>query len=237
LRSRVGLWVSSAGVALLLASATGCGDDDDDNDSDRENRPEPVAGTFVGKVRDSEAFVAVVAAPPAKGEDRRDVTAFVCDGKELCALFAGSSAGNSYTAESADGDGNTKGRLSGKAATGTVDVPDAEMGRYSASGATATAGLYDLTVSPKGRVTGASAAGVGLTGSVTLPPPGDGRLRLADRSRLRFTVTEAPAADAAGLRAGQMRLIVLPGGEVRGAGRSRGEDGATFFVRSAPKSK
>jgi hypothetical protein len=235
LPSRARFWVSSAGVVLLLASATGCGDDDEDND--RENRPEPVAGTFVGKVRDSEAFVAVVAAPPAKGEDRRDVTAFVCDGKELCALFGGSSASNSYTAKSSDGDGETKGRLSGKAATGTVDVPDADTGRYSASDATATAGLYDLTVSAKGKVTGASAAGVGLTGSVTLPPPGDGRLKLADRSRLRFTVTEAPAADAAGLRAGQLRLIVLPNGEVRGAGRSRGDDGVTFFVRSAPKSK
>jgi hypothetical protein len=32
-----------------------------------------------------------------------------------------------------------------------------------------------------------------------------------------------------------MRLIVLPGGEVRGAGRSRGEGGVTFFVRTAPK--
>jgi hypothetical protein len=166
---------------VLLASLTGCGGDDDDND--RENRPEPVAGTFVGKLRDSEAFVAVVAAPPAKGKDQRDVSAFVCDGKELCAMFAGSAAGNSYTAESADGNGETKGRLSGKAANGTIDVPDAGSGRYSASGATATAGLYDLTVSPKGKVTGASAAGVGLTGTVTLPPPGDGRLKLADRSR------------------------------------------------------
>jgi hypothetical protein len=236
LRSRVGLWVSSAGVVLLLASLTGCGGDDDD-DNDRENRPEPVAGTFVGKLRDSEAFVAVVAAPPAKGKDQRDVSAFVCDGKELCAMFAGSAAGNSYTAESADGNGETMGRLSGKAANGTIDVPDAGSGRYSASGATATAGLYDLTVSPKGKVTGASAAGVGLTGTVTLPPPGDGRLKLADRSRLRFTVTETSAADAADLRAGQMRLIVLPNGDVRGAGRSGGEDGVTFFVRSAPKSK
>ena len=236
MRSRVGLWVSSAGVVLLLASLTGCGDDDD-NDNDRESRPEPVAGTFVGKLRDSEAFVAVVAAPPAKGEDRRDVSAFVCDGKELCAWFPGSAAGNAYTAKSSDGNGETKGRLSGKAATGTVDVPDAETGRYSASTATATAGLYDLTVSPKGKVTGASAAGVGLTGSVTLPPPGDGRLKLADGSRLRFTVTEAAAADAAGLRAGQLRLIVLPSGEVRGVGQSRGENGVTFFVRSAPKSK
>jgi hypothetical protein len=233
LRSRVGLWVSSAAALLVLASP-GCGDDDD-SDNDRENRPEPVAGTFVGKLRDSEAFVAVVAAPPGKGEDRRDVSAFVCDGKELCAWFTGSAAGNSYTAESADGNGETKGSLSGKAASGTVDVPDAESGRFSASEATATAGVYDLTVSPKGKVTGASAAGVGLTGTVTLPPPGDGRLKLADRSRIRFTVTEASAADAAELRPGQMRLIVLPSGEVRGAGRSAGEDGVTFLVRSPAK--
>lgn len=235
MRSRVGLWVSSAAALLVLASPAGCGDDDD-NDNERENRPEPVAGTFVGKLRDSEAFVAVVAAPPEKGEDRRDVSAFVCDGKEQCAWFTGSTDGNSYTAKSADGNGETEGELSGKAVKGTVDVPDGDAGRFSASDATATAGLYDLKVSPKGKVTGASAAGVGLTGTVTLPPPGDGRLKLADRSRIRFTVTEASAAaDAAELRPGQMRLIVLPSGEVRGAGRSAGEDGVTFVVRSPAK--
>jgi hypothetical protein len=30
---------------------------------------------------------------------------------------------------------------------------------------------------------------------------------------------------------------VLPEGELRGAGKSGGQDGADFFVRSSPKSK
>jgi hypothetical protein len=224
-------------VAVLLAALAGCGGDDDgnNNNNDGENRTRPVAGTFVGKLRGSEAFVAVVATPPPKGEDRREVSAFVCDGRELCSWFSGSASGNGFTAKSGDGEGQTKGTLSGKVAKGSVEVPDAETGRYNASEATATAGLYDLTVSSAGKVRGASAAGVGLTGQVTLPPPGSGKLKLADGTRLKFTVTKSTAGDAAGLRAGQLRLIVLPDGQVRGAGKSRGDDGSDFFVRSASK--
>jgi hypothetical protein len=236
LSSRFGLWVSSAAAVLLLAAPIGCGDDDDDNNNDGENRPKPVAGTFVGKLQGSEEFVAVVAAPPAKGEDRRDVSAFVCDAKQMCAWFSGSATGNDFVAKSADGEAQTKVTLSGKAATGSVALSDADPGRYKASAATATAGLYDLTVSSRGKVTGASAAGVGLTGQLTLPPPGSGRLKLADGTRLKFQVTENSGPDDASLRAGQLRMIVLPGGQVRGAGKSRGEGGGSaFFVRSASK--
>jgi hypothetical protein len=235
LSSRVGSWASSAAVVLLLALPVGCGGDDDD-DNNGENRPRPVAGTFVGKLQGSEELVAVVAAPPAKGEDRRDVSAFVCDAKQVCAWFTGSANGNAFVAKSGDGEGQTKVLLRGKTASGTVTLSDAEPGRYKASEATATAGLYDLTVSRKGKVTGASAAGVGLTGQLTLPPPGDGQLKLADGTRIKFKVTEASEADTANLRPGQLRMIVLPSGQVSGAGKSRGAGGGSdFFVSSAPK--
>jgi hypothetical protein len=237
LSRRVGFWVSSAVVVVLLASLVGCGGDDDDNDNgDRERRPTAVAGTFVGKLRGSEEFVAVVAAPPAKGQDRREVSAFVCDARRLCAWFSGAASGSDVVAKSDDGEAETKVKLSAKAATGSVELPEGKTARYTAREATATAGLYDLTVSRRGKVSGASAAGVGLTGSLTVPPPGNGRIKLADGTRLRFEVTESTAGDSAQLRAGQLRLIVLPDGQVRGAGKSRGGDGGSdFFVRSTSK--
>jgi hypothetical protein len=229
LSNRVGFWASL--VALLLASLVGCGGDDDgDNDGDREKRPEPVAGTFVGRLGESEAFVAVVAAPPAKGQKRGDVTAFVCDARRLCAWFSGSATGKGFVAKS--GDAEAKGRLSGKTATGSVELPDGETVRYKVGVAPATAGLYDLTVSAAGKLRGASAAGVALKGELTLPPPGSGNLKLADGTRLKLEVTKGSAEDATQLRAGQVRLIVLPDGQARGAGKSR-RGGSDFFIRSA----
>jgi hypothetical protein len=235
LSSRVGFWVSSAATVVLLASLAGCGGDDG-NDNDSEERPRPVAGTFVGKLRGADELVAVVAALPAKGEDRREVEALICAANRTCALFSGTASGNTVVAKSPDGDAQTEVRLSGEAAKGSVTLPDGRQARYVAREGTATAGLYDLTVSPPGRVTGASADGVGLTGQVKLPPPGRGQLELADGTRLRFEVTESSAGDEARLRTGQLRLIVLPGGDAVGAGKARGGDGGTaFVVRSTPK--
>jgi hypothetical protein len=235
LSSRVGSWVPWAAVTLLLALPVGCGGDDDGNDNNSEQRSKPVAGTFVGEVQGGDALVAVFAAPLAKGQERREVSTFVCDAKR-CAFSSGSASGNDFAVRSGDGEAQTKVELSGKAASGTVQLPDGKSARYEAGEATATAGLYDLTVSARGKVSGASAAGVGLTGEVKLPPPGSGRLKLADRTRLKFEVTKNTAGDAASLRAGQLRLIVLPDGQVRGAGKTRGGAGSSnFFVRSSAK--
>jgi hypothetical protein len=222
-------------MLLLLASPVGCGGDDG-NGNDNEEQPRPVAGTFVGKVRGSEGLVAVVAAPPMKGQDRREVSALVCDAGKTCALFSGGASGNSVVVKSGDGKAETEVKLNGNAATGSVKLPEGETQRYSAPEATATSGLYDLTVSREGKVTGASAAGVGLTGQVELPPPGTGRLKLADGTKIKLEVTKGTAAADARLRPGQLRLIVLPDGEVRGVGKARGEGGGgAFFVTSKPK--
>jgi hypothetical protein len=219
------------GVVLLLTALAGCGGDDGDGDGDKtEKKAEPVAGSFVGEVRGTDAFVGVVAAPPAKGQDEREVTAFVCDARRLCAWFSGSATGNGFTATS--GDAEAKGRLSSKVATGSVELPGGETVRYKVGAAAATAGLYDLTVSAAGKLRGASAAGVALKGESTLPPPGSGNLKLADGTRLKFEVTRNSAEDATQLRPGQVRLIVLPDGQLRGVGKSR-RGGSDFFIRSA----
>jgi hypothetical protein len=193
-----------------------------------------VAGTFVSKAQGSEAFVSVVAEPRAKGQDKRAITVFVCDAENLCQAFAASTAANDFTATSGGDGGEVKGELSAKAASGTIEPPEGDTLRYKAATAPATAGLYDLTVSKAGKLKGASAAGVALKGSLELPPPGTGSLKLADGRRVKLEVAES-SGDVSGLRPGQVRLIVLPDRQLRGAGMGRGGGEQAFFVRSSSK--
>jgi hypothetical protein len=221
-------------VVLLAAPVAACGDDDGD-DGQVDKKAKPVAGTFVGKVADTEAFVSVVAAPPAKGADKREVAVLVCDAKRLCEGFSGTATGNDFVA-TADGDGEAKGTVSEKSAKGSIELPGGKTVRYKAGPATATAGVYDLTVSRNGKLTGASAAGVGLTGKSELPAPGPGTLKLADGKRLKVVLTRSAGGDQLSLPAGQARLIVLPDYQLRGAGKSRRTSGgsdADFFIRSS----
>jgi hypothetical protein len=210
----------------------GCGGDDDDGD-DKNKNGTPVAGTFVGKLPETDAFVSVAAAPPARGEDQRQVTVFVCDGKSVCEWFPGSTTGNSFSVSSDDDDAKAEGDLSDKAAKGTVELGDEEPVQYEASSAPATAGVYNLTVSKKGKITGASEAGVALTGNVDLPAPGKGTLKLADGKRVKFDAAKGPADGTLGLRPGQLRLIIQPDRKLAGAGMNPGGGTSLFYVRSS----
>jgi hypothetical protein len=233
LARRLGLWAALA-MVLLTAFAAGCGDDDGDDGDDTERTAKLVAGTYVGKASKGDAFVSVVAEPRQKGQERRAVTVYACDAETACELFSGAATGNEFTATAEGGEGKADGELRRKRATGSVEV-DGETMRYEAGRATAAAGVYNLTVSANGRIRGASAAGVALTGTSTLPEPGRGTLKLADGSRLRFQITRA-STEAPALDAGQLRLIVLPGGQLRGIGKTKqsgGGDQLVFFVRSA----
>jgi hypothetical protein len=118
------------------------------------------------------------------------------------------------------------GELNGNSVKGTITLPGGKTARYDASRATGAAGLYELTVSPKGKIRGASATGIGLTGKTALEADGTGTLKLADGTRHKFDVT-GTAGDLE-LRSGELRVIVLGDGELRGAGRARGSDG--FFL-------
>jgi hypothetical protein len=217
-------------VVLLLAPLAACGGGDDRDDKAEEKA---VDGTFVGKVSGTGAFVAVVASPAAKGKDTREVTMYVSDGGRLSESLKGSVKRNRFAAASKDAE--AEGRLAGNSVTGSVKLPDGETVRYRASRATAAAGLYDLTVSRNGQLRGASANGVGLTSKSVLLAPGSGRLKFADGKRRRFEVTAASADDPVRLRAGQIRLIVLPSGALSGAGEGRpapGGDELALFIRS-----
>jgi hypothetical protein len=223
----------SASALLLVAALAGCGGGGDDREGVREVKP--LEGTFVGKAESKDAFVAVVASPAARGKERRELTLYACDARRLCEWFSGSAAGNSFRVGAERADGEASGELTRRAATGTIELSDGKTLRYKAERATASAGLYDLTVSSSGKLTGASATGVGLTGKSTIPKPGDGLLKLADGKRLKVDVTRSSASGSLPLRAGQVRVIVLPDHELRGAARSRGTAGgghSDFFIRS-----
>lgn len=219
------------GVVLLLAvvAIAGCGGDDDGNEPE-EREAQPVEGTFVGKARGG-AFVAVVAGPVAKDKQRRDATVFVCDAKKVCEWLSGTASGNDFTAVSEDDDAKGRGTLGAKSARGSIQL-GGETIAFVASPAAATSGVYTLTVARNGRLTGASAAGVGLTGRSTLPEPGPGSLKLADGTRIRFSASRDSSGDPIGVPAGEARVIVLPRRQLRGAGTGGGESGGDFFMSS-----
>lgn len=224
-------------VAVLLLLVLGCsgGDDTAETTETRPKPAEPVDGSFVGQLSRGDGFIAVVAAPAAAGEDEREVELFVVDGSSVSEWFSGPISDNAFVAKSDDGDGEASGKLTAETVTGTVELSDGKKARYTAGRPAGAAGFYDLSFTPAGKLKGASAAGLGVTGRINLPN-GTGTLKLADGRRLKFTISEAPAADLARLGAGQVRLIVLPDGELRGAGKSRpsADDGdAGFLIRSA----
>jgi hypothetical protein len=116
-----------------------------------------------------------------------------------------------------------------------VQLEDGESVRYTAAPPGGATGHYDLTVSSAGKLKGVSAAGLAVTGRLSLEE-GTGTLRLADGQRLEFEVTEDVAADLAHLRRGQVLVVVLPDGRLRGAGIIRpaaGTGKTAFFIRSS----
>jgi hypothetical protein len=228
---RRGNALRTGALLLALGALAGCGDDDDDDGTQERNAP-LVDGTFVGKTRGTDAFVAVVASPAPKGKNRRDAVVFVCDAKTVCEWLQGSASGNTFTAASDDDDAQVKGNLTRKAARGSIELDGDETLNFVTSPAAATSGLYSLKVSAGGKFTGASAAGVGLTGRSSLPDPGPGTLKLADGTRLKFNASENATDDAIALPAGEVRVIVLPGSQLRGAGKSKGGGSSDFFMRS-----
>ncbi|WP_322938425.1 hypothetical protein [Nocardioides bizhenqiangii] len=223
-------------MVLLLVPLAGCSGDDD---PEGEKGPKAVAadasvfGSFVGKVSGTTAFVAVVATPAEGGSGA--VQIYLSDGKGLSELFSAPISDNSFTAKSEDKDVETEGELTADSVTGTVALPSGRTVEYEATPPTGSAGLYELTVTRSGELGGASAAGLGVTGQIALGNRGTGTLSLVDGKRLKLAVTGTRAGDVTHVRAGQVRLIVLSNGELRGVakGRSSKGDPRGFFIRSA----
>jgi len=226
---RTWIWLSCLAV-LLVVPLAGCGGEDRTAEQGK-SKSKPFEGTFLGKVTGTNALVAVVAAPATGKQERQDVTIYMSDGSKLSEWLGGAVERNSFAATSDDRDAEAKGELNGNSVKGTVKLPDGKTVRYEASRATGAAGLYELTISPKGKLSGASVTGIGLTGKTAFDADGSGTLKLADGTRHKFDVTGNATRSELPLRSGQLRVIVLGDGELRGAGRVRGSGG--FFIRSS----
>ena len=241
-RVRVALVVAAAvaaAVALLSLPLGGSGGDDSaavDGVVKAAKADNAVRGTFVGELSGTNAFVAVVAAPAQGEKDSGVVQVYVSDGKRLSEWFSGPISESTFVAKSDDGDAKARGKLSGDSVTGEVELPGGKKVTYRASSPSGPAGLYELTVSSAGELSGASANGLGVTGEILPRKRKIGVLRLVDGTRLEFVVIRKQPGDLIRLRAGQIRLIVLPGGKIRGAGKARpaaGGRASDFFIRSS----
>ncbi len=236
-------WTSTgpgfAAVVLLLALVAACtGNADEDEGAvavENARDTEAVAGSFVGSAPGTKVFVAVVAAPAGDGQSSRAIEVYVADGRRLSESFSGSASGNNFVAKAGDGDREATVRLRGGSAAGTVELLDGHTVSFEASAPPGSAGLYELTVSPDGALSGASPAGLGATGKMPLGEGGTGMLRLVDGTRIRFEIVRHAASELARLQAGRVRLIVLPDGRLKGAGMDQPSDAGdpAFFIRTA----
>jgi hypothetical protein len=247
---RAPIWAwAIAGVVLVVVSLSllaivgilgGENADGDGGNTGKTANPSraqtPIDGSFVGKLAGTNALVSVVIAPAADDETRRNVQLFVADGRRLSEWLSGSITDDTFAAKSADGDAEAEGEVSGDSVKGSVELPNGKTIRYAATRPGGAAGLYDLTVSRAGKLSGASAAGLAVKGQVEAQGRGTGVLKLADGTRLKLVLTPASASDVAGLKAGRIRVIILSADEIAGAGtrRPNATDGDSgFFIRSA----
>ncbi|PVG80879.1 hypothetical protein DDE18_21085 [Nocardioides gansuensis] len=237
-RTRIG--ASSLAAVLLLTALAGCSGDDEDGpdvkNTDLAVEAEDAAfGSFVGEVSGTKAFVAVVATPAQGGKDAGAVQVYISDGRGVSEWFSGDLSDGGFVATSDDGDAEAEGQLSAGSATGTVVLPGGKKGSFEATPPSGGAGLYELSVSPSGELSGASAAGLAVKGEISLGKRGTGKLRLVDGKRLDIALVRKRGGELGHLRAGQVRLIVLSDGGLRGVAKARPANGGgfEFFIRSA----
>lgn len=95
----------------------------------------PLAGSYVGKVQGSQAFIALV-----RSENK--LIAYVCDGKEQVQWFRGAVGPNGALEVRTEAGWRLLGALSAEGVKGTVTFADGKTLEYSATPATGEAGLY-----------------------------------------------------------------------------------------------
>ena len=170
----------------------------------------PVVGEFVGKVPDSDAFVALVSEKPKEGEEKRKVRVYLCDGQEISEWFVGQARSNELDLSS-EGGAKLDARLNDAVATGTIMLPNGggEDLSFEASPATGVEGFYVVSVpSEEGQLSSTSTRGAQIQGSrsgaqvrATITPPEEGGGKPVD-----FNVS-VPS-----LEEGDNRWILLAGG-------------------------
>ena len=168
----------------LLVGGCGGGQGSSGGQQDEHSTQKPVVvGEFVGKVPDTDAFVALVSEKLKEGEEKREVRAYLCDGQEISEWFVGQDRSNELDLSS-EGGARLDARLTDTAATGTITLPNAggEALNFEASPATGVEGFYVVSVpSEEGQVNGTSTRGAQIRGSrsgaqvgATITPPEEG---------------------------------------------------------------
>ena len=219
-------WLVPIGCLLVLALwlVAGCGGGEGEEEgSGVEQGVPPVTGSFVGSAQDedetTDAFVAIVAASPKeRGQEERDVRAYLCDGESITEWFTSRAQGNKLDLISGDG-ALFEGTLSAEASTGTINFKDERTLSYTAKLATGSAGLYDVTISEEGGVSGTSETGGFVKGQL-----GEEEQRGEEELRpIRGSFTSAEGQEAGfevlgrELEPKEYSWIVLEDGQVKGA--------------------
>lgn len=185
--------IALAAMVVTLVVA-GCGDGGGDAGGDETADPDPVAGTFVGTVEGSDAYVAVVA-----GADN-DVLAYVTDGGSSVDWLEGILEGPRDTAARIGNDGGAVLDVSftGTSASGAFARPGEDPQTFTAEAVDAPAGLY--------RATESFADGDYVAGWIVLP---DGTQRGAVR---RYETPLTPGEVDATAFTVDTKTFTVPGG-------------------------
>lgn len=236
----------TSGGVLAGVMLAGCGGSQEQQGSQeqggsREESIPPVAGNFVGTVTDfagdtnAVPFVALVAAgAPEEGGGKREVRAYLCDGRGINEWFWGSAAGNDLELSSDEG-ARLEGSLSPEAANGSITLADGESFTFEANPATGAAGLYNVTFSEDGQVRGISEGGGQLEAQVADEPNEGGFYPITGA----ITAPDGPSFDFETLsdisEAGEARWIVLTDDRIKGAKNGlRTKSGGSGFTDPTP---
>jgi len=170
-------FVAVAALIILSFVLAGCGDDDDEQAATTEGQEavgQPVTGEFVGRVEGRDDFLVAVV---TEGEgDSRTVKVYVCSEEEQVAeWFPGSpTEENVIDLESEDGDSQAEVTLTAGGANGTVTLADGKPLDFEAAPAQGIGGLYDVTISEDGKLSGKDpVSGATTEGQVSSEPTGE----------------------------------------------------------------
>lgn len=148
------------GLALLVFALAGCiGGEEEVTSTAPSPVPSSEVAEYIGKSDDFRFFAAVVTRPDGK------LTAYFCDGQGKSALFEGQVTGEAFSLTSSDGAAMLEGRVSGNQASGSLQL-EGQRRNFKAAKAKDIGGLYKLTYSKEGEVTGTSERGNRFDGTV-----------------------------------------------------------------------